>query len=175
MSDDERTDSTDTSPHPHQKLPTSVKRMADDFGLDVGSLESFNFEDVLKKGPGSFLFLTRISQVYSQNTTLEHEILDLKAKITKLETDKKEAEARAVALEKTVIKLENENDFLSTKGQNSVLGTVIFSLGSICIGIAGGLINAKQYLPGAAAGLIGVGLSVLAGFLVIRRSKKGGQ
>lgn len=159
----------------HERLPTSVRRMAEDFGLDIGSLESFSFEDVLKKGPGSFLFLTRISQVYSQNTTLEQEIADLKAKIHQLETDKKEAEARAVALEKTVISLEKENDFLSTKGQNSVLGTVIFSLGSICIGVSGGLLNAKQYLPGAAAGLIGVGLSILAGFLVIRRSKKGDQ
>lgn len=160
---------------PGDKLPVSVRRMAEDFGLDVTSFETFNFQDVLKKGPQSVLFLTRISQVYSQNSTLEQEVVDLRHQVKTINAQKSEAEARVVALEKSIISLENENDFLSTSAQNSVLGTVIFALGSIAIGIAGGLISSKLYLPGAAAGLIGLGLNVLAGFLVIRRKAKGGK
>jgi hypothetical protein len=153
-------------------IPEPMKALAHDLGLNPDGLTHLDLDSIFKKGTNPILFLTRVGHVYTQSHHLEGENERLKAQLDNVDRQLADAKAQVVALQKGEIVLQKENEFLSTTGQNSVPGAILFSLGSIIVGVCGGYINAQKYLYAAIAGLIGIGLSAFAASLIIRRSKK---
>jgi hypothetical protein len=153
-------------------LPEAMKHMADDLGLDKGALTNFEIGDVLKQGTNSALFLTRISHVYSENTNQQHKIEKLEEELTSVKGKLEEEKVKNNALQKTEATLRIRYEHLASTGQNSTLSTVLFSLGSIAIGVSGSYINASQYPNAIIAGVIGIGMSIFAATLIISKKPK---
>ena len=153
------------------QLPTPMKHLADDLGIRPSELSSVDLESVFKKGPAPMLFLTRVGHVYTQNDEYKTRNEELKREVEKLQTELKESRAQVVALQKKEIELQKDNEYLATKTQNSIPGTILFSIGSVLIGTCGGFVNAGRYLEACIVGLLGIGTSVLAGVMIIRKKR----
>ena len=156
------------------KVPEPMMALAKDLGINPDGLSNLDLDSIFKKGTNPILFLTRVGHVYSHSHQLEADNENLRSEVAVLKKQLSDSRAQVVALQKNEIILQKENEFLSTTGQNSVPGAILFSLGSISIGVCGGYINAGNYISAGIAGLIGVGLSAFAASLIIRRTKKGG-
>ena len=151
------------------QLPTPMKHLADDLGIKPSELSNVDLESVFKTGPAPMLFLTRVGHVYTQNDEYKTKNKELKREVKTLQTELTESRAQVVALQKKEIELQKDNEYLATKTQNSIPGIILFSIGSIFIGACGGHVNAGEYLEAGVLGLLGIGTSVLAGAMIIRK------
>ncbi|PKL37998.1 MAG: hypothetical protein CVV44_12580 [Spirochaetae bacterium HGW-Spirochaetae-1] len=155
------------------ELSAPMRELVQDLGINPDNAQNLDLGDIFKTGTSPMLFLTRVSNVYTHSHHLEKENSDLKKNLNDYKEKLDEAKSQIVALQKSEIILQKDNEYLSTVGQNSIPGTILFSMGSVFIGVCGGYINAKTYLPAFITGLIGLGCSVLAGYLINQRPKKG--
>lgn len=155
-----------------KKLPEAMEYMADDLGLDRNALTNFDMGSVFKQGTNSALFLTRISHVYSENTSQQHRIKKLEDDLEKVKGKLEEEKAKNHALQKTESALRIRYEHLASTGQHSILSTALFSLGSIAIGVSGSYINAAQIPNAIIAGVIGIGMSIFAASLILNKKPK---
>ena len=153
---------------------TPLQLMAKDLGLDLSRISSLNLKDIFKQGTDSTLFIARVSQVYYESSHLQDEVTYLRSKLLAERKRCEQAEARVDELGKTKIILEKEAEYYSTRGQNSVFSTILFSLGSIAIGIAGTYFAQKEFQPAVLSSVIGVAFSVFAATLLLRRKNNNG-
>ena len=154
------------------KVSKPISELANDLGVNLDDAGKYGIDDIFKEGTSPMIFLTKVSNVYSQSHYLTTENEKLSIKVTELEVQIKSLNTQIVTLQKSEIVLKKDNEFLSNSNQNTIPGTVLFAVGSIFIGVCGSFFNAKSYPQFIVAGLIGIALSIF-GTILININKRG--